>query len=70
MKTFKIILFLIILTASIQYVTYTIIKHFSTKNTTKVFIWEGLEKDIPADGSYIQISGTVNDTIYLNNIDE
>lgn len=42
----------------------------NSKNKPKVFIWESLEKDIPADGSYIQISGTVNDTIYLNNIDE
>lgn len=35
-----------------------------------VFVWEGLEKDIPEDGEYIQITGTDENTVYLNAIDE
>lgn len=34
------------------------------------FEWEGLEEDIPEDKSYIQISGTNENTVYLNPIDE
>ena len=34
------------------------------------FEWESLEEDIPEDKSYIQISGTVENTVYLNPIDE
>ena len=32
--------------------------------------WEGLEKDIPKDGEYIQITGTDENIVYLNPIDE
>jgi len=35
-----------------------------------IFVWEGLEKDIPQDGEYIQITGTDENTVYLNAIDE
>ena len=35
-----------------------------------VFVWEGLEKDIPKDGEFIQITGTDENTVYLNAIDE
>jgi len=42
----------------------------SIDNNKIVFVWEGLEKDIPCDGSYIQISGTDENTVYLNAIDE
>lgn len=34
-----------------------------------IFKWEGLERDIPKDGEYIQITGTNENTIYLNPID-
>lgn len=37
---------------------------------TLKFEWEGLQRDIPEDGSYIQISGTESGVIYLNAIDE
>lgn len=41
------------------------------KDTNKiVFVWEGLEKDIPQDGEFIQITGTDENTVYLNAIDE
>lgn len=39
-------------------------------NNKIVFVWEGLEKDIPCDGSYIQITGTDENIVYLNAIDE
>lgn len=35
-----------------------------------VFVWEGLESDIPNDGDYIQITGTDENTVYINAIDE
>jgi hypothetical protein len=35
-----------------------------------LFIWEGLEKDIPKDGELIQISRTDENVIYLNPVDE
>lgn len=35
-----------------------------------VFVWEGLEKDIPQNGEFIQITGTDENTVYLNAIDE
>lgn len=34
------------------------------------FEWEGLERDIPEDGSHILIEGTDENIVYLNNIDE
>ena len=42
----------------------------SKKGNEKVFVWEGLEKDIPENGDYIQITGTDGNTVYLNAIDE
>lgn len=35
-----------------------------------IFVWEGLEKDIPQDGEYIKITGTDENTVYLNAIYE
>ena len=40
------------------------------QNNKILFIWEGLKKDIPQDGEYIQISRTDENIIYLNPIDE
>ena len=40
------------------------------QNNKILFVWEGLEKDIPQDGEYIQISRTDENTVYLNPIDE
>ena len=42
----------------------------SKKGNVIVFVWEGLEKDIPEKGDYIQITGTDENTVYLNAIDE
>jgi len=43
---------------------------FTKSDNSIHFEWEGLEKDIPEDGSYIQITGTDENTVYLNAIDE
>lgn len=43
--------------------------HLKLDNNIR-FEWEGLEKDIPKDGSHILIEGTDENIIYLNNIDE
>lgn len=39
-------------------------------NNEIVFVWEGMEKDIPKDGEFIQITGTDENTVYINAIDE
>ena len=45
------------------------ILHLEFDNSIR-FEWEGLEKDIPKDGSHILIEGTDENIVYLNNIDE
>lgn len=46
-------------------------KEQAQKNDNSIkFVWEGLERDIPKDGEYIQISVTDENTIYLNPIDK
>jgi len=61
------------------FLVFSAIYYLAFKSTSKkaeissnkiVFVWEGLEKDIPQDGEYIQITGTDENTVYLNSIDE
>ena len=67
----KLILPLIFLWVGGFMVGYGIASNNQNINDNSIkFEWEGLEKDIPKDGSYIQITGTNENIIYLNAIDE
>lgn len=44
--------------------------HLYSDKSSVNFIWEGLERDIPEQGEYIQISAVRGNTVFLNPIDE
>ena len=70
MKNTSYITLAILISFLFSAVTAAILNNDHKQDNAITFEWEGLEKDIPTDGSYIQISGKVNNVVYLNAIDE
>ena len=68
--TFKIFIGLLFLFSIILNIQFFRAEEKRQKDNSITFIWEGLEKDIPNDGEFIQISRTDENTIYLNPIDK
>lgn len=51
-------------------ISFILNENLGKKSDEIIFKWEGLKKDIPEGGDYIQITGTSENIVYLNAIDE